>query len=164
MGRFSPKTATGMTSSRRGVDTWLSEQPQSKAIVHRALQRPARPSVAAMVATVVTTATAAATVRPIRRVAVATAVVAGPVEVAVQGRAGRVPVRPSRTRLTKWPLSRQSARLLKKRRRQGQKFGIAFYVTLGMTGKVPPNNCTIYSRRLVSRFGSAKRILVLVCR
>ena len=99
MDKFSPKTATGATSSRQGGDTWLSAQPQSKAIVHQAPQRLARPAVAAMVDTVVTAATAAATVRPIRRVAVATAAVAGPVEAAVQGRAGLAAVRPFCTRL-----------------------------------------------------------------
>ena len=53
-----------------------------------------------MVATEDTVVTEAATARLTRpAVAVATMAVAGPAEAAVQGHAGRVPVRPSRTRL-----------------------------------------------------------------
>jgi hypothetical protein len=75
-----------------------------------------------------------------------------------------MPVRPSRTRLLRWRPSHRSARLLKKKRQRSQTFGIASSATLGMTGREPPRNCTICSRRLVSRFGSARRTLALACR
>ena len=122
-------------------------------------------AVPAMAATAAATATAAVTARPTHRAAgAATAAVAGPAGAAVQGRAGRAPVRPFRTRLLRWRRSRRSARLLRVKRRRSQIFGTASSVTLGMTGREPPRNCTICSRRLVSRFGSARRTLAWECR
>ena len=63
----SPKTATGMTISRRRVNTWLDALPQSKAIAHRALRRPALHAVAVLAATVAAVATGLTLRPPINR-------------------------------------------------------------------------------------------------
>jgi len=148
---------------KKEAQQWQDAQHQFVGTIPQPRGRPALHAVPAMAVTAA--ATAAATVRPTRRAAgAATAAVTGPAEAPVQGRAGRAPVRLSRTRLLRWRPSRRSARLLKEKRRRSQAFGIASSATLGMTGREPPGNCTICSKRLVSRFGSARRTLALACR
>lgn len=152
----------------RGIaPQWHDAQHQFEGTTRQPRKQPALHVVPAMAGTAaaMVAGTTVATGRPTPLAAgAATAAVAGPAEVAVQGRAGRVPVRPFRTRLLRWRLSHRFARLLKKKRRRSRTFGIASSATLGMTGRAPPRNCTICSRRLVSRFGSARRTLALACR
>lgn len=117
--RFSPETVTGTTRFRRGVESWPGAQPQLKAIAHQALQRPALHAVAAVVATAVIATTAATGLtlpRLILRRLAAEAAVAAVALAAAQGRVGRDPARPFRTRLPKYSRSRQFVNPLRKQR------------------------------------------------
>lgn len=155
----------GAVTTKGKEEQWHDAPHQFGDTVPQPPEQTALHAVPAMAAIAAATATAVVTVRPIRRAAgAATAEVAGPPGAAVQGRAGRAPVRQSRTRQLKSRHSRRSVRLLRLKRRRSQIFEIASSVTLGMTGRERPSNCTTCSRRLVSRFGSARRTLVLACR
>jgi len=109
--------------------------------------------------------TAGATARPTLQAAVAaSAGPAGPAAAAVRGRAGRMPVRPSLTRLFRWRPLHRSARLSRGKLRRSQTFGIASSATLGMTDKELRRLCTTCLKRPASGFGSARRTLDSGCR
>lgn len=162
-GRFAPALLERAIAKGR-ITTWLDAQHQYADIVQRPQLRPAPLAVTA-VATAM-----AATARPTPRRAAAgpaiaaavEAVVAGPA--AVQGRAGRERVRPCRTRLPKFSHSRQSAKPLRLEQRSNPTFVTSSCATRGTTGRGQPKSCTIYSWRLVSKFGSARRTLASACR
>lgn len=143
---------------------WLNAQHQYVDITLRQPRRLALHAVPAVSAATVVTAAAtprrsAAVVATAAAVAVAAA---GPA--AVQGRAGRARARQCRIRLLKCSHSRQSAKLLKREQRSNLTFVTSSCVTRGTTGRGQPKNCTIRSCRLVSKFGSARRILASASR
>ena len=133
------------------------------AIAQRVVERPALYAVAAVAATAATGPTRP---RPSlrRREAGAAGTAAAGRLAAAQGRAGRQLVRPWYTRLPKCSHSRQSAKALRREQRSNLTFVTSSCATRGTTGRGQPKSCTICSWRLVSKFGSARKILASVCR
>lgn len=103
--------------------------------------------------------TVAATAHLIHQAA-AIAVATGQLEAAVQGHVGPEAVHPSITRQHKSSRSPPFVKQLKLKRLLNRIFEIAFFVTLGTTGKAQRKNSMIFSKRLVSKFGSVRKILV----
>ena len=105
--RFAPAVESG-EGKPVSSSTWLDAQHRYMAIAQRAVERPARHAVAA---TADIAATRRTRPRPTRQRGAAGADGAAADHlVAAQGRAGREPVRPSRTRLLRCGHSRQSVK------------------------------------------------------
>jgi hypothetical protein len=81
----------------------------------------------------------------------------------VQSHAGRNQVRLYRIHLHKLSLSHQSEKPLRLEQRSNLIFVMFSYVMLGTIVKEQLKSSTVYLRLLVSKFGSAKKILDLAC-
>lgn len=94
-----------------------------------------------------------------RQGAAAIGAAAGDRDGATRSRAGRKPVRQRGTRLNKFRRLLLFAKTLKTWRFRSLTFETCFFVTRGMTGRVPPKNYMIFLKRAVSACGSARRTL-----
>lgn len=160
---YHQKASTRVPS--KGQSPWRNAQLQSTVIALLAPQ-PIAPLVAIVPGVIgAAMATVAATLHPIRQgVAAPIAEVEEDLPAAVRGRVGLALVRPSFTHLLRWCPSHRSAKQLRLRRRRSQICAIASFVTPGMIGTDLPNNCMTSLRQRESRYGSARRTLVLVFR
>lgn len=149
-------------TKREETPEWRNAQLQFAATARRPRRRPARPVDTVVVTAAATEADTAPHAPPVG--ALPTAAVADPAVLAFRDRIGRGPARPSPTRRPRRCPSRQSVRPLSGKLRQSPTSGIASFATRGTTDRVQPRNSTIYLRRLVSKFGSARKTLAWACR
>lgn len=169
MSEDAPTTIELGSGTQGRITIWEDAQRQYEDIGQRLQPLGALHAVTVLVDTARPTLGRAAAVA----IAAVAAVVSGPAAVAVvvvanpegvQGRAGREPVRPCRTRLSKYSHSRQSAKPLRNEQRSNPTFATSSYATHGTTDGGLPKSCTSCLKRLVSKFGSVRGTLALVSR